>query len=87
MFGNSCPAVSCDSGFLVRTSERTSFSTISSSPGSSRKPELMFCLSVCLYLFIYVWLFWVFVAFHRLSLVAASRCYSRAAASLVEQGL
>ena len=53
-FGNSCPAVSCDFGVLIRTSERMSFSTISSSPGSSRKPELRFVLFVCLLIFIYL---------------------------------
>ena len=76
ILGNSCLAVSCDLGVLIRTSKLTYFTiSISSSPGSSRKPELMFVLSVCFYLFIYVWLFWIFAALHRLSLVAASRCY------------
>lgn len=55
IFGNSCSAVSCDFGVLVRTSELTSFSTISSPPGSSR-PRADVCF-VCLFVSIYLFMF------------------------------
>ena len=35
-----------------------------------------FCIYTLLYLFIYLWLHWVFLAAHRLSLVAENRGYS-----------
>ena len=37
--------------------------------------NVLFCFNKFIYLFIY-WLCWVFAAVHRLSLVAASGCYS-----------
>ena len=36
----------------------------------------LFILNLFIYLFIYLWLHWVFIAGHRLSLVAASGGYS-----------